>query len=188
MGAAVSLRRPLFLAAAVVLAFAACSSGMSLSEYADEVDRELRTMNRDLDELYTAAAAANDLGTTQQYMIDRVQLRYNFIDDLAAIDPPGEVAELHQAARDIVQRLAEAEAALSDRLQRLEIDMDIDSIWLLPEGLAAVAADADAVALCRSAQSTLDRTEIRAALGDVPWVPPEMKEVVLVNFNCISGE
>jgi len=40
--------------------------------------------------------------------------------------------------------------------------------------------------LCQSAQSTFDETAVREELGDVPWVPPEMKEVVIVTFGCVA--
>ena len=55
-----------------------------------------------------------------------------------------------------------------------------------PEGQAAEAVLEDVYAFCRASQAEFDATGEREPLADVPWVPPEMKEIVSVAFGCPS--
>lgn len=174
--------------AAAALLVPSCSSSMSLTEYATEGEALILDMNQQLNELYAEAQAADSLAGTQSYIAERVQLRYEFLDGLRELSPPDDAVELHEAAIAVIDRLASAEATLSERVQQLDTDISVDAIWALPEAEAAMAADAAAIELCRSAQSDLDRTQLREELGDVPWVPPQMKEVVLVAFRCVDEE
>jgi hypothetical protein len=66
----------------------------------------------------------------------------------------------------------------------METSAGIDAIWETPEGVAARAADDQAIALCRAAEAEINSTEERSAFEDVPWIPPEMKEIVRVAFGC----
>ncbi|MGB5566157.1 MAG: hypothetical protein WBN93_07465, partial [Acidimicrobiia bacterium] len=100
---------------------------------------------------------------------------------------PNDVSYLHTAAEDIIGRLADAEAALADYVDGLEPGTDIGDLWGTPLGLAARAADEESIELCLAAQSELDTTE-RSDLAEVPWIPPELKEVVVVAFGCIAEE
>lgn len=161
---------------------------MSTGEYAAAAEELIADMNQRLNEIYADAREADSLEGTKRYIADRVQLRYDFLDQLRELDPPDDIAELHDAAIAAIDRLASAEAALSGRVQQIDTDIGVDAIWTLPEARDALEADAAAIALCQSAQSDLDRTELREELGDVPWVPPEMKEVVLVALRCINEQ
>lgn len=173
---------------ALALAAVACSSELSLTEYGEQVESLVDDMNNTLDRLDAEAEAAPSLEATRRYIQERVKARNTFVEGFGAIDPPEDAMELHDAALGIMGRLADAEAALAARVYELETDVGMASIWLTPEGIAARRADAAAIELCLSAQSEFDRTEMRKELGDVPWVPPAMKEVVLVTFGCIADE
>ncbi len=182
------VRRGLLILVAMAVLTSSCSSGMSLTEYATEGEALILDMNRGLNELYAAAGEADSLEGTKRYIADRVQLRHDFLASLRELSPPDDAAELHEAAIAAIERLASAEAALSERVQQLDTYISVDEIWALPEAGAAMAADVAVIELCQSAQSDLDRTQLREELGDVPWVPPEMKEVVLVAFRCLDDE
>lgn len=180
------VRRGLLIVAAVALLAPSCSSSMSLTEYATEGEALILDMNRRLNELYAEAREVDSLEGTKRYIADRVQLRHDFLDSLRELSPPDDAAELHEAAIAAIDRLASAEAALSDRVQHIDTYISVDAIWALPEAAAARVADEAAIELCRSAQSDLDRTQLREEFGDVPWVPPQMKEVVLVALRCVN--
>jgi hypothetical protein len=166
----------------------ACSSDLTLDEYATQVEALVAEMNGTLDRLDAEVEAAPSLDATKRYATERVAMRRSFVEAMSEIEPPDEATELHKRALQIMERLAEAEASLADRVNELTTNTGIDSIWLTPEGLAARAADEDALALCQSAQSVLDETQVREELGDVPWVPPEMKQVVIVTFGCLAED
>lgn len=164
----------------------ACSDGLTLSEYASQIEVLVDDMNRSLDDLDAEVETAPSLEATKRYATRRVEARNRLVNAMSQMEPPDEVLDLHETALGVMERLAQAEMVLADRVNELTTNTGIGDIWLTPEGLAARAADADAVALCQSAQSTFDETAVREELGDVPWVPPEMKEVVIVTFGCVA--
>ena len=45
-------------------------------------------------------------------------------------------------------------------------------------------ANAETVVICRDIQAQLDATDDRGAFRDVPWIPDEMKEVVVAVLGC----
>ena len=61
-------------------------------------------------------------------------------------------------------------------------------IWSTPSGQAARLADEKAVEICRAAQAAMDSTADRSAFVDMPWVPPELQEIVNVTFGCTPEE
>jgi len=185
-----AVQRTRFVAIACVLGTLSvgCGGGASLPEYAEQVESLVAQMNGTLDDLDAQLEAAPSLETVKRYAEERVAARVAFVEALDDLDPPSEAAELHEAALGILGRVADAEAALAERVRELDTTVGIDEIWSTPEGVAARSADAEAVALCQSAQAEFDRTELREELGDVPWVPPRMKQIVLVTFGCLAED
>jgi hypothetical protein len=181
-GAMRVLQLHLLLLVAVLVA--ACSSGPSLADYAEDVEALVVTMNARLDALDAELDASQDLEEIKEYASQRVLARSRFLTGLRELKPPDEVVELHETALEIIDRLTEAETAMADRVTSWESASDIEAIWETPEGIAARTADAQAVALCLAAQADFDQTSDRAEFRTVPWIPPEMKEVVLVAFGC----
>jgi hypothetical protein len=173
---------------AMAMLLGSCSSAMSVTDYADELEGLVSTMNARLDRLDAQLGATNDLESVRAYAIDRVEARADFLSSLRELDPPDEVVELHLVAIGIIERLTAAESTLADRVLAMDSTDGIESIWRTPEGVAARAADAKAVELCLAAQSEFDDTADRAELSDVPWIPSELKEVVVVAFGCIAAE
>ncbi len=45
-------------------------------------------------------------------------------------------------------------------------------------------ANAETVIICRDIQAQLDATAGRGVFQDVPWIPDEMKEVVIAVLGC----
>jgi hypothetical protein len=56
------------------------------------------------------------------------------------------------------------------------------------DGIGATASlkahDEEVTQICVVAQGAFDETVDREAVAEVPWMPPEMKEVVRVAFGC----
>ena len=162
----------------------ACATEVSLSDYAAQVEAHVATMNSRIDELDAELEGTqDDLALTQWYATERVAARRAFLDGFAALDPPEAAVDLHNAALDVMGRLTEAEALLAERVLAMESLADVDDIWETPEGIAARAADQDAIALCEAAEQQLDTGE-RLDSGDSVWVPAELKEVIQVAFGC----
>jgi hypothetical protein len=173
---------------AMVLLLAACSSGLSVTEYGEELETLVATMNARIDRLDAEVEGTLDPEVVRSYAVERVEARSVFLSSLRDLDPPDEIAALHGVAIGIIERLTAAESALADRVFTMDSIDGIDSIWGTPEGIAARTADAEAIELCLAAQSEFDDTAARAELSDVLWIPPAMKEVVVVAFGCIAAD
>ncbi len=167
------------------LALSACGGGASLTEYAAELESAVAEMNGRLDELDAELSETAGLEQVRRYANERVAARYAFVGVLEELEPPSEVSDLHDTARDVMGRLADAESALADYVNGLDSAMGVDDFWATPLGVAARTADEESIALCLAAQEELDTRE-RSDLAGVPWIPPELKEVVVVAFGCIA--
>ena len=169
------------------LALSACGGESSLTEYATELEAAVAQMNGQLDELDAELSETSDIEQVKRYANERVAARYAFVRSFETLDPPSSVSDLHDAALGIMGRVADAESALADYVNEVNSVTEIDDFWSTPLGVAARSADAEAIELCLAAQAELDTTK-RADLAGVPWIPPELKEVVVVAFGCITEE
>ena len=181
--------RPWFTLVCVVLVLGvACSSTPSLPEYAETVEELVTIMNSRIDAADTLYEANPTVENVQRYATDRMAARSEFIELFGALDPPEEVADLHAAALGILTRLAAAEAEWAALALEVDSAVGLDDLWTSVEIRAVRAVDEEAVAICIAAQSELDATAERETLSDVPWIPPEMKEVIVVAFRCSRQE
>ena len=186
-----ALKSALFVIVIVIsMLGSSCASEMSLPEYAEEVEALVTTMNARLDELDAEFNDAEDLDDIKEYFRQRIESRTEFVSGMMELDAPEAVADLHGEAISIMGRVVETEGTLSDMVQDMDSVSDvasiwdIDSIWDTPEGVAARSADERAVLLCEAAEETLDSTDSGSELEGVPWIPPEMKQIVRVAFGC----
>jgi len=170
------------------LPVSACGSSLSLTEYAAELESAAAEMNGRLDDLDAELSGTSGLEQVKRYANERVAARYAFVDTLEELDPPAAVSDLHDSALGIMARLADAESALADYVKELPSPTDLDAVWSSPLGVAARSADEEAVALCLAAEAEFDSTEESAGFAVVPWIPPELKEIVTVAFGCIAEE
>lgn len=169
------------------LALSACGGGSSLTEYAAELEFAVAELNGQLDRFDVELSETNDLEQIKRYANERVAARYEFVRVLETLDPPRNGSDLRDAVLSIMRRLADAEAALAAYVNELDSLTDTEDVWSTPFGIAARSVDVEAVELCLAAQAELDTSE-RSDLVGVPWIPPELKEVVKVAFGCIAEE
>lgn len=108
----------------------------------------------------------------------------DFRDGVSAIDPPSDIAELHDELVDMATRLASTSEALSAKVDEFEDGDDWDALMRTQEARASEAVQEEIVGFCQERQAELDATADREGLSDVPWIPPEMQEVILVAFGC----
>ena len=176
--------KPLAAVTIMTLFVSACSSSMSMGEYAKEVERLVVTMNQRIDGGEAEVAADPTLEQARSYATDRLDARHDFIEAFDALEPPDEVVDLHTTALDIFDRLVAAEIVLADLVMVAGSYEEADAVWVTPQGEAFRKIDEEAVALCAVVQADLDATQQRDAFSDTPWIPPEMKEVIEVAFRC----
>ena len=170
----------------IALALAACGGGtLTLSEYGAQGQQLVIDVSQRVDALDAALESEDQtLDSVRAYWDQRVEARRDFSDGLEALEPPEEAAELHAVVVDIFNRLTLAEESLAARVTSLETASGPAEWWATPEGRVARAVDEEVTQICVVAQGAFDETVDREAVAEVPWMPPEMKEVVRVAFGC----
>jgi len=182
------VRRILTLVVVIGLVVVACSSSSSLTEFAEELDDLVSTMNEQLDAGDASLDEEPSLEEMRSYATDRVMVRNDFLDAFRALDSPEEIEDLYETALDIISRLVAAETELADFVMEAETAEEARTVWDSPAGDAARAVDVESLAICDAAQASIDATQDRDAFSDTPWIPPEMKEVIEVTFKCRAGD
>ena len=182
------MRRSWVIVTLLAFGLAACSGGMSLTEYAERLEEEVALMNLRIDQLDVRLEDATSVDEVLDLWDERIAARERLLDAFDDVDPPGSAEEMHAVASDIMGRLTAAEAALGVRAAQFDTLTDFDQVWETEEGQAARAADVEAIALCQAAQESFDETAQREILADVSWMTPEMKEVVDVVFGCTAEQ
>ena len=180
------MRRTVAAAMLGALALSSCGDeAMSLTEYSEEVAEVIAREDSKLDALGAEVAAApEDVEMAQTYFDERVASYQRMASGIADLNPPEEASWLHNELERLVAKLLAAEEARAVFAATLVSVDELDQAWEGPEAQAIREAEFEAIELCRVAQQQIDATQDREALEGVPWVPPEMKEVVLVSFNC----
>lgn len=182
------MRRSSVIASLLAFGLAACSGGMSLTEYAERLEEEVALMNVRIDQVDVRLEGATSVDEVLELWDERIAARERLLDAFDDVDPPGSAEEMHAVASDIIGRLTAAEAALGVRAAEFDTLADLDQLWETAEGKAARAADAEAIALCQAAQESFDETADREILSDVSWLTSEMKEVIDVVFGCTAEQ
>ena len=165
---------------------AACGGGnLTLPEYAAEAERLVAAMEagfESIDADWESGAATVD--RARSYWDRRMEIRVEFLEGVRALDPPDDVADLHDTAIDIFTRMTDADRARAARVDTFET-MTSHWDWVdTPEGRASDAVLQEVFAFCSTSQSEFDETRARESFEDVPWIPSEMQEVVKVAFGC----
>ena len=181
------MNRYVVCGALVAVFVGGCSNGdLTVSQYATEVAELVQEFDARLDaeaEAYFSVSPSVD--SLRKYLDVRVDGYRKAVDDLDAIEPPEQVAELHATFKEIMNTLLiaeEARAASADTIDSVE---EITTVWEGPESQAVRIAEDRAVVLCYAAQEQFDETaEGAEALSDVPWMPPELKSAVRTALGC----
>jgi hypothetical protein len=145
-------------------------------------------MHSQIEDADAALVNVTSVEEAQRAWAQRIAAREQLVATMSALEPPESAAELHEAARDILGRLTEAEAAMGLLATEYDSMSELAQIWGTPEGLAARAVDQDAIAICQAAQARFDETTDREVLEDVSWVTAEMKDIIDVVFGCTAEE
>ena len=173
----------------LTLVLAGCGGGLSLSEYSEQTERLVHTMNQGLDDAHRVLnSSAETVETIQAHLSRRAELRREFVEAFRALEPPASIADFHAFALDLTTRLAAAEAALAEKAASLETMDEMADLAQSAEVRAFEEIDAESIAMCRAAQARIDATSSAEALAGMPWIPPEMQEVVIVAFRCTAEE
>lgn len=173
----------------LTLVLAGCGGGLSLSDYSEQTESLVHTMNQGLDDSHRVLDSSTEtVDTIQAHLSRRAELRREFVEAFRVLEPPDSIADFHAFALDLTTRLAVAEAALAEKAASLETMDQMAALSQSAEVRAFEEINAESIAMCRAAQARLDATSSAEALEGMPWIPPEMQEVVNVAFRCTAEE
>ena len=181
-------RQFVFVGVGLALAVAACGSDeMTLTEYVERVDAILDRGMQQYQEL--AASPQGEVlvvegerladFTPQQLQValeQVVEIQDEALGAAAAIEPPAQIADLHEL---FFRKLPIAELAA-----RAGTATDWEELSDSPEMAAYRAGLVGDSQVCDEFQAKLDATEERGAFVDTPWIPSEMKEIVDAAIGC----
>lgn len=159
----------------------------TVAEYSTQMQQAVTAMNAQIDRADVGLEAAASMDEVLALWDERLLARATLISTIETLDPPDEVVELRAAALDILTRLLAAETAMRDKGAEFTAMEQFSGIWDSPEGQAARAVDAEAVAICQAVESNLS-DEGGTEFGVAVWLRPELREVVDVVFGCIPED
>ena len=178
-----------WLVACVVGLVACGTQELTAEQYAVEIEGLVQEM----EDSFAAADAAwegqtPNLEGAREYWDERLHIRSEFLEDLEQLATPPEVADMHSAALEVFERIADADIAIAELVASYD-DIDEHRPWRdSPEGRASLAVLEEVFEFCRSSQAEFDATSQREDLEEVPWLPPEMSSVIKVAFGCPPAE
>jgi len=179
------------VAAALVLTLVASSCGgdeLSLTEYVERINAMERQAGQRAEQLFAEAESVADFTPQQlQAGLERGlrEIRRPLQEAADDIDPPKQIADIHDLMWDWHESFIAIEEALAERAGEAD---DTPAGWTALSDSSEMAAYRDAIAagkqVCTDFQTTLDATAERGVFAETPWIPGEMKEVVEAVLGC----
>jgi len=156
--------------------------GVSLTEYADRLDVLAVALGEQLDagdaRMFSGTPTLED---AQEVLTSAVAARTDFQEGLTALDPPEEFADVHT---DFVEGHSRIIAAQEAFVARAATAATLEELDQSAEAEAYRAIGTEAASLCQEFRVRIDATADREVFADTPWIPGDMKEVVVVTFRC----
>lgn len=168
---------------------AGCSGGeISLTEYVDRLNAIELQASQQGDALASQAEQTDDFTPQDlQAILEGAKvIRIDVKEATDGIEPPKQVADVHNLVFDWHTRFISIEEALAVRAgTATDTAVDWERLSSSPEMKAYRAAIAEGKQACTDLQAKLDATEERGEFADVPWIPNEMQEVVKRLLGCV---
>ena len=182
-----AVKRFVPLVLCVTLLVSGCGGGeMSLPEYVEQLNAILNRAHQQYEVLVASPQGAVLVAEAAQltdFTPQDLQAAFERVSEIAvevgeatdAIEPPEQIADLHNLWFDFQGEFASAHEALAARAGTAGDWEELSESPEMATYRAALAADKQ---VCTDIQAQLDATEERGAFADVPWIPGELKEVV----------
>lgn len=186
--------RPWLVGAALVLMVTACGrSEMSMTEYVDEVNAIVGQAAQQYEALVSGPQGAVLVSRgarltdftpldLHEALLEVRTIEAEFDDAVSEIEPPAQVAELHDFVFDFNDGFIAAQEALAIRARNA-------ASWAELSASPEMAAYRTALALdkqeCVETEARLNAIgEQREAFADTPWIPGDLKETFQAALGC----
>ena len=156
-------------------------SGLSLSEYVDRLNAIGNDANPQLEVLIAELERSRTPTAVKATMERMVALRVESIEATEALEPPQQIADLHDLFAGWEARLLAVEEALAARAGSVA---GWEEFFVSSELEAYRAALVEGKELCIEFQTRLDATADRGVFADIDWLPGELKEAVEALLGC----
>ncbi len=163
------------------LVFGCGEGAMSLTEYSDRLNAIGDRINPRAELLIAELERSTSPSDVNAAMERIVALRLESIDATDELDPPEQIADLHELFLDWEEQLLPIEEALAARARGAE---GWEELLVSTEVLDYRAALVEGKEVCIEFQRRLDATAERGVFADTPWLPAELKESVEARLGC----
>ncbi len=182
MGSRWSLVRHVLAGLGVGLVLFGCGgSALSLSEYVDRLNAIGNDANPQLEVLIAELERSRTPTAVKATMERMVALRVESIEATEALEPPQQIADLHDLFAGWEVRLLSVEEALAARAGSVA---GWEEFFVSSELEAYRAALVEGKELCIEFQTRLDATADRGVFAGIDWLPGELKEAVEALLGC----
>jgi len=181
--------RTVIAALCTALVLAACGGDdLTLTEYVDLINDAAGRAGETAARLISEGVVGDDVTPQQlQAGMERGlrEIRIPLQESVDAIDPPDQIADVHELLWSWHADFIDVEEALAARAGAAA---DTEEGWTAlsdsPEMARYRRSLAEGKQVCVDFQADLDATEVRGAFEDTPWIPGELKEVVTAALGC----
>lgn len=167
-----------------LLVLAACGgSGLTMSEYGDRLNGIVDTYAPQAEAAWIefgklAEPTMEELETLfDRDVTTRIEVEAGFRD----LDPPDEIAELHDLLLSWLADLTDADRALLARVRAVN---SLDEFLASTEYQRFEETLLAGAQTCNEFQSQLDATAARGIFADTPWVPGDLEDVADAVIGC----
>ncbi|MGI9528934.1 MAG: hypothetical protein ACR2NG_04425 [Acidimicrobiia bacterium] len=166
----------------VAVLLSGCGGGaLTLTEYVDHLNAINGQLNPQAEALISdleRSATPREISVTMEGV---AALRIESVQASEALEPPEQVADLHQLVLGWEKRLLPIEQALAARAGSVA---DWEELFRSDEVVAYRTALVEGKHVCIEFQAQLDATADRGVFADTPWIPSAMSEVVSARLGC----
>jgi len=166
----------------VWLLLSGCGGGaLSLTEYVDRLNTVNDRLNPQAEVLISdleRSTTPREVSTTMERM---AALRVESVQAAEALDPPEQVADLHQLFLSWEKRLLPIEEAFAARAGTVA---GWEELLESAEVAAYRTALVEGKQGCIEFQARLDATSDRGVFADTPWIPSALSEIVSARLGC----
>lgn len=178
------MARSFLVGLALMLLLTACGgSELAMSEYGDRLNEIVGTYGTEAEAAWVEFLAVSDpaLEDLRTLFDHDVAIRLGVEEAFMDLDPPGEIADIHDPLVEWLVSLTDAEEELVNRIAEIDsLDEFLDSAeYRAFEETLIGGAD-----VCNELQSELDATAARGVFAETPWMPSDLKEVVDAVIGC----
>jgi len=155
--------------------------GLSLTGYVDRLNVAGDRINPRAEALISELERSTTPEEVSATMERMAALRIESVESTEALDPPEQIADLHDLFLSWEKRLLPIEEAMAARAGTVS---GWEEFFETDEVVAYRAALVEGKQVCIEFQTMLDATAERGVFADTPWLPSALSEVVEARLGC----